>query len=105
MTEIHAREGWYVTRPEQEELWQGVLSERSVPLGPATRAALRYVLVTQDRELVIYAANVERQLASFVGQRVQVLGKLVDLSDEGFGQELWIASIQTNRSLASDQIL
>jgi hypothetical protein len=98
MTEIYAGADWYVSRPEQEELWQGVLRERNVPLGPATRAALGYVLVTQDRELGVYAANVERQLASFVGQRVLVHGKLVDLSDEGFGQELWIASIQVGGS-------
>jgi hypothetical protein len=98
MTEIYAGADWYVSRPEQEELWQGVLRERNVPLGPATRAALRYVLVTQDHELGVYAANVERQLASFVGQRVLVHGKLVDLSDEGFGQELWIASIKVGGS-------
>jgi hypothetical protein len=98
MTEIYAGADWYVSRPEQEELWQGVLRERNVPLGPATRASLRYVLVTQDRELGVYAANVERQLASFVGQRVLVHGKLVDLSDEGLWQELWIASIQVGGS-------
>lgn len=93
MTEIYAGTDWYVARSEQEKIWQGVLQERSAPLGPASRAGLSYILAAQGHEVLIYAANMERQLAPFVGHKVVVHGKLVDLSNEGFGQELWIASI------------
>ena len=93
-TEIYAETDWYRDRPEPEELWRGVLQEREVPRGPATRAALLYTLVSEDGQLPVYAANAERQLAPFVGRQVLVSGKLVDLSDESFGQELWIAAIE-----------
>jgi hypothetical protein len=41
-------------------------------------------------------ANAERLLDPFVGRPVSVEGKLVDLSDEGYGIELWIAAIDTS---------
>jgi hypothetical protein len=95
MTEIYAAAGWYRTRPEPEGMWQGRLQKRTAPVGPAGRGGLSYTLVTEDEQLPVYAANIEGKLAPFVGYEVVVRGKLVDLSDEGFGQELWIASIRT----------
>ena len=94
VTQIFAEAEWYQARPEPEKQWRGVLRKRDAPLGPATRGALSFTLVTADKSLPVYAANVEQRLGPFVGRQVLVSGKLVDLSQEGFGEELWIASIQ-----------
>ena len=93
MREIYANADWYRARQEPEKLWRGVLRERDVTVGPASRTALLYTLITENSQLLVYAAKVGRQLASLVGRQVLVRGKLVDLSGEGFGQELWIGSI------------
>jgi hypothetical protein len=71
-----------------------VLRRRRPPSGPAGRAALAYALEGEGRSLDVYAANVEEVLAGFVDRTVVASGKLVDLSDEGFGKELWLASIR-----------
>jgi hypothetical protein len=92
--EVYARERWYLERPEPEERWRGDLRRRDVPVGPAARTALSFALVTRDRELPIYAANVAADLTPFVGRRVVARGKLVDLTTEGYGPELWLASIE-----------
>jgi hypothetical protein len=94
VTQIYAEADWYRKRPEPEKKWRGVLRERKVPAGPATRTALTYKLVVKGKELPVYAANVEEKLEPFVNQQVLISGKLVDLSKDGFGQELWIASIR-----------
>jgi hypothetical protein len=52
-----------------------------------------YALVTNDRELDVYAAQADATLAPLEGLWVVAMGKLVDLSGEGFGEELWLASI------------
>lgn len=96
MTEIFARTEWYRARPEPEREWRGVLRDRDVPTGPASRTALSYALITNDQKLhPVYAANVEKQLAPYVGRAVIMRAKLVDLSGEGYGQELWAASIRS----------
>jgi hypothetical protein len=94
MTQVYTEAGWYRSRPELEKQWRGVLRKHDAPVGPATRGALKYVLITEDSQLPVYAANVDQQLAPFVGRQVLVNGKLVDLANEGFGQELWIGSIK-----------
>jgi hypothetical protein len=94
MTGIFAGTEWYCAQPESEKSWQGLLQERDVPRGPATRIALGYSLVTDEGSFPVYSANVEHQLAPFSGRWVTVTGKLVDLGREGFGRELWIASIK-----------
>lgn len=94
MSDIFGKAEWYIDRPEPEQEWSGVLREREVSAGPASRVAVIYTLVSEDKRLPVYAANVERQLASYVGFPVILRGKLVDLSDEGYEKELWIASIR-----------
>ena len=64
------------------------------PLGPAGRAALAYVLEVEGRPVQVYAANVETVLRRFVDRAVVATGKLVDLSGEGLGEELWLAFIR-----------
>jgi hypothetical protein len=94
MPNIYARTEWYRARSESEQSWEGVLEERHAPVGPASRSALRYTLVVNGSQFPVYAPDLAQKLAPFVRQRVMVRGKLVDLREEGFEQELWIASIR-----------
>jgi len=94
MTEIYSGAEWYINRSEPETRLRGEFNHREVQAGPDTRTSLRYALVTEDGQMSVYAANVENKLTDFVGRTVLVQGKLVDLSDEGYGQELWIREIE-----------
>jgi hypothetical protein len=92
--EIYARQPWYLGRPEQEGVWRGELRRREVPTGPAARTTLVFALVTEESVLPVYGARVEAGLAQFVDRTVVAHGKLVDLTAEGYGPELWVASIE-----------
>jgi hypothetical protein len=72
----------------------GTLEERFEVLGPGSRGGLAYTLVTEQSRLNVYAANARDVLEPFLGRPVLIRGKLVDLRNEGEGQELWIASIE-----------
>jgi hypothetical protein len=98
MTEVYARTDWYRSRPEPESVWSGTLEERSEVLGPGSRGGLAYALITEQGWLSVYAANVKGVLEPFVGRQALIRGKLVDLRNEGEGQELWIASIEAYRT-------
>ena len=91
---IHADAEWYRSRAEFEQHWVGVLRRRPVVEGPGSRTALSYALVTADGELAVYAAGVEALLARYADRRIDVRGRLVDLSSEGFGRELWIGTLK-----------
>jgi hypothetical protein len=91
--EIFERVDWYRARPEPESLWSGTLEHREEPVGPATRGGLTYTLGTARDELSVYAPNVASLLNDFAGRPVLIRGKLVDLSHEGGGRELWIGTI------------
>ena len=91
MHKVFADSDWYVARPEAEQEWRGVLRKRNVTLGPASRAAVSLELVVEGRQPVpVYAANIGARLVQYVGNRVTIRGKLVDLTEEGHGKELWI---------------
>jgi hypothetical protein len=94
MTEVYARTDWYQSRPEPETVWSGTLVERSEVLGPGTRGGLAYTLITEQSRLNVYAATAKDILEPYLGRPVLIQGKLVDLRDEGEGQELWIATIE-----------
>jgi hypothetical protein len=91
---IYADADWYRTRPEPERRWHGFLKKRPVVAGPSNRTALTFALVTKEGTYPVYAAGVGKDLAPFTGWRLEVEGKLVDLTDEGFGKELWVASFR-----------
>jgi hypothetical protein len=93
MTEVYARTDWYQSCPEPEKVWSGTLEERSEVLGPGSRGGLAYTLITEQGRLNVYAANAKEVLEPFLGRLVLIRGKLVNLRNEGEGQELWIASI------------
>jgi hypothetical protein len=92
--EVYAREAWYAERPEPEEDLSGLLRRREPPSGPAARAALAFTLLTAEREVAIYAAHADAILGPLDGLRVEARGKLVDLTSEGYGEELWLAWIE-----------
>ena len=94
MSDIFALEDWYRVRPEPEQEWRGILRKRDAPITPAGRTALRYIFITGEQQLPVYVANIDRQFASFTDVPVLVRGKVIDLSNEGFGEELWVASIE-----------
>jgi hypothetical protein len=94
MPEIHGGTDWYRAQPEPERVLRGVLGEHIAPQGPGGRAALRYALISEDGQLPIYAPNGGRELAQFLGKEVVAHAKVVDLSREGFGLELWIGSVE-----------
>ena len=71
-----------------------MLRRRELPAGPAGRAALAFALEVEGAPVDIYAANVEAALRGFLDRAIIATGKLVDLSGEGFGKELWLASIR-----------
>jgi hypothetical protein len=91
---VHGHEGWYRERPERETRWRGTLRRRDPPQGPGVRTALTLSLRTSDEDLPVYAAGVGPTLAPFVGSRVVVTAKLIDLRSEGQGRELWVGTIQ-----------
>jgi hypothetical protein len=95
VTKINADADWYRSRREPEQSWHGVLRKHDAPPGPDTRAET-YVLIARKNHLPIYAPNIDEQLKPFVGQRVVIRGKLIDLGSEGFGKELWIGSIRSD---------
>ena len=94
MSDIFAHEGWYRSCPEAEEEWHGILRKRDAPISPAGRTALRYTLITDEQQLPVYVANREQQFAQYADAPIRLRGKLVDLSGEGFGHELWVGSIE-----------
>lgn len=93
LTEVFAKSDWYLTRPEPERLWRGVLRRRPAPGGPADRPSLTFALVTADGPIPVYAAGVDRVLRTFQDEPVIVRAKLVDLRSEGFDPELWIGEL------------
>jgi len=93
--EVYGRSDWYSQRAEPERTWTGVLQRREPPVGPDVRTALTYTFVTTESEIDVYAAHADEILAPLVGLRVVARGKLVDLSNEGYGAELWVASIDS----------
>jgi len=95
MTKLFEDEDWYIDRPEAELEWQGILQRRDTVTGPASRTSAGYALRSDDGNHVVYAPNIDFLLASYLGTRVVVRAKLVDLSGEGYTKELWLASIQS----------
>lgn len=95
MQKVFADSDWYVERSEAEEERRGILRERTVTLGPASRVSASLELIVEGRKpMPVYAGNIKPQLAKYVGRRVTLRGKLVDLTREGYDEELWIGWIR-----------
>ena len=94
---IFEQEPWYRSRSEPEGTWDGTLRRREVVEDPNARTALRYSLVTNSAPIPVYAPQSMDRFEPFVGRAVFLRGKLIDLSSEGFGTELWPGSIARAR--------
>jgi hypothetical protein len=104
LVRIYADAVWYKSRLEPERRWRGILRRLPVLEGPGSRTALTFALVTAGKTYPVYAAGVEGELAPFTGRWVEVVGKLVDLGDEGFGEELWIGTARAIRPAAASAL-
>lgn len=93
MGDIYASTSWYRERPEPEEQLEGLLIEALPATGPGERRALSFVLVTYRGRYPVYAAGREEKLTRLAGWRLRVRAKRVDLREEGFGEELWIGTV------------
>lgn len=91
---VFAQRSWYRERPEAERRWTGRLEERPREGGPAARLGLGFEIDTVDGPLPVYAAGAEHLLRPLAGRRVLLVGKRVDLTNEGFGVEIWPASVR-----------
>ena len=87
-------QSWYYERPEEEATFRGVLVALEPVTSPGGRTRLLFELqVSGGFSLPIYGPKFEAALSEHVGREVSVVGKVVDLSDEGFGVELWIGRV------------
>jgi hypothetical protein len=85
---------WYRERPEPEEVIVGVVRAHETGASPMGRTRLLFEL-DQDEgaPLPIYGPHAEATLAEVVGRRVSVRGRVVDMTGEGSGPELWVAMV------------
>lgn len=91
--QIFADRRFYRERPEAEESFRGILRRVEVREGPDTRD-LPFLLVVGEERLSVYTSGFDdEELRSFVDRKVEVIGKRIDLRPEGFGVEIWIATI------------
>ena len=82
---------WYETRPEPEEVFQGSLRASTPVVSPSGRTRLLFELeIVSGERLAIYAPTHEETLRTAVGREVVLVGKVVDLSSEGYAVELWL---------------
>lgn len=86
-------ENWYDDRAEPEQSVSGVLSAAAAPSTPGGRDRLPYRILVDGESVAVYGPALEDRLVDLVGQPVVLVGKMIDLSDEGFGLELWARSL------------
>lgn len=97
-TRIASDEAWYRERSEPERSWTGVLEKRPIDQGPNARSALAFTLVAGRERFPVYSpAPIAAKLAPFEGKKLVVRGKLIDLSSESFGKEVWIGTVVPGR--------
>ena len=91
---VYKGEKFYEKVEHREMVFSGVIERQKVVTGPNTRAH-QYRFVTTKEIMVIYTTpRVVKLVESWVGRHINVQGKIVDLSAEGFGKELWIGIIE-----------
>jgi hypothetical protein len=91
---VFADASFYRERSEPEETLRGTLRERAVREGPNTRV-MPFTLSVGAEELGLYTSGFDTTaLEPFVGRGVEVRGKRIDLRSEGYGVEVWAASIR-----------
>jgi len=91
--QIFAEDSFYLQRAEAEEVFIGILVAAPVREGPNTRD-MPYKLIVGNEEFSVYVSGFdEKALQPYVGHEVEVVGKRIDQRKEGYGIEIWIATI------------
>ncbi|CAG9931622.1 conserved protein of unknown function [Candidatus Nitrotoga arctica] len=92
--QIFAEKSFYRERPEPEEVLTGVFQLAHVREGPNTRD-MSFRLVVGADKLNVYVAGLDvGTLRPYVGDEVEIVGKRIDQRIEGYGIEIWIATIE-----------
>jgi hypothetical protein len=88
---IHRDSSFYRSRPEPEVTLIGWLRSKPVVTGPDTRD-LPIHFENAERSLPLYAVGpAGERLRPLIDSRVRLVGRYVDLRDEGGALELWPA--------------
>ncbi len=90
---VFADEPFYLQRKEPEEVLVGVLRAAAVREGPDTRDMPFKLLIGEDEFSVYTSGFDEETLRPYVGHEVEIVGKRIDQTKEGYGIEIWIATI------------
>jgi hypothetical protein len=86
---LHAGKAFYRERSEPEEEFTGRLVATPVGTGPDSRD-MPFALEMEAGAVPVYALGAAADaLAAFAGRRVRILGREVDLADQGGRVELW----------------
>lgn len=96
--QIFAEKSFYLERPEPEEVLIGVFQLAHVKEGPNTRD-MPFKLVVGTNKLNVYVAGLDVEtFRPYVDHEVEVIGKRIDQHIEGYGIEIWIATIENTVS-------
>jgi hypothetical protein len=88
---IHRDSSFYRSRPEPEVTLIGWLRSKPVVTGPDTRD-LPIHFENEDLSLPLYAVGpAAKRLKPLIERRVRLVGRYIDLRDEGGTLELWPA--------------
>jgi hypothetical protein len=99
---IHGESPFYAARPEPEVTLIGWLRSAPVVTGPDTRD-LPIQFEGADGNLPLYAVGpAEARLRPLIDRRVQLVGRRVDLRDEGGVVELWPAWVAPTEAPGCD---
>lgn len=96
--QVFAEKSFYLERPEPEEVLIGVFQLAHVREGPNTRD-MPFRLVVGTNKLNVYVTGLDVEtLRPYIGHEVEVVGKRIDQRKEGYGIEIWIATIENSVS-------
>ena len=94
---VFSQESFYRQRSEPEEVLVGILQAAPVREGPNTRD-MPFKLVVGTETYSVYVAGFDHAaLLPFVGCTVKVIGKRIDQRAEGYGIEIWIATLRRHK--------
>lgn len=89
---------WYDARPEPEAICQGTVRSTTPVISPGGRTRLLFELeIAPGKRLAIYAPTHEETLRKAIDRDAVLVGKVVDLSSEGHGVELWLGAADAVR--------
>lgn len=98
-TSVHpllAAEPWYLANAQPERMFEGTLIENPAPREKHYfRRTNRYLLKGAGETWEVYTPSRDETLAPFAGNRVRLIGKLVETDVEGIKRrEIWPARLE-----------